>query len=69
MLLHWNNLIIGLIVAAAIADLLLRAWRFFAKHEEAGCGHGCGSCANETKPPQLLAIKPLESQTTQHPSS
>lgn len=65
MFLNWNNLIIGLIVAAAVANLLLRAWRFFAKHEEAGCGHGCGSCANETKPPTLLTINPLESAANQ----
>ncbi|MBA4187238.1 MAG: hypothetical protein C0467_04385 [Planctomycetaceae bacterium] len=44
--------IVGVLVAASAAYVLLSAWKTWFGKSEKGCGSGCGKCAATPEPPQ-----------------
>lgn len=48
----WQNIIVVLLVAAAVAHLAWRGWRlFFAAGKRSGCGSSCGGCPTSAARP------------------
>lgn len=56
-----EQIVVAIIVMTAAVYLLRGAWKFFVRREEAGCGHGCGSCSSKQPTATLVSIQPLDS--------
>jgi hypothetical protein len=62
MSLVWQQLIVGLILAACAAHLAWRGWQIIAGRRKAGCGSACGGCQSQ-KP--VVTVDTLRSSAKQ----
>ncbi|HEX3654762.1 MAG TPA: FeoB-associated Cys-rich membrane protein [Pirellulales bacterium] len=54
----WQDLLVTLLVAAAVGYLARRAWSLVSSRGKAGCGSACGGCAS--KSPETADVVQLE---------
>jgi hypothetical protein len=59
----WQDLLVTLLVAVAVAYLARRAWSLVRSRGQGGCGSACGGC----KSPEASSIVQLETVQLEPP--